>query len=452
MTDQALEAPENWKVLPLGEVTALVKEKVDPTHLPEAPYVGLEHIEAHTMRLLGHGRGADVKSAKTRFSTGDVLYGKLRPYLNKVAVPDFSGICSTDILVFSESPDLDPRYLANFLNQLWVAERAHHLSNGVELPRVDWKSLSQLAITFPASRSQQRAIVQQIESARSLQASASEHLATARRAIERFRQSILAAACSGRLTADWREGNADTEPALALVERSRAVLAKRARARRLTDDTAVPDWLEIPETWEWAPLGSLAEIKGGIQKQPKRAPKENAYPYLRVANVLRGRLDLSEIHRFELFDDELNTYRLLPGDLLIVEGNGSLTEIGRSAIWNGAIDDCVHQNHIIRVRCVEADPRFIDLVWNSPVGAREVAELAVTSSGLYSLSAGKIAAFAIPVPPLEEQSEIVRRASALLQLANAQLVRVDAAARGVEKSAQAVLAKAFRGELIGDLT
>jgi type I restriction enzyme S subunit len=196
-------------------------------------------------------------------------------------------------------------------------------------------------------------------------------------------------------------------------------------------------------------LGALAEIRGGIQKQPKRLPKNNAHPYLRVANVLRGRLDLSVIHQFELFDNELEIYRLVPGDLLIVEGNGSLTEIGRSAIWEGAIEDCVHQNHIIRVRCVEAESKFIDMVWNSPVGAREIAELAVTSAGLYSLSAGKIAAFAIPVPPLEEQREIVRRASELLRLAEAQLARIESVARRVDLSAQATLAKAFRGHLTG---
>lgn len=135
--------------------------------------------------------------------------------------------------------------------------------------------------------------------------------------------------------------------------------------------------------------------------------------------------------------------------MLIVEGNGSLIEIGRSAIWNGAIENCVHQNHIIRVRCVEAESRFIDLVWNSPLGAREIREHAVTSSGLYSLSAGKIGAFVLPVPPGEEQREIVRRAERLLSMADDLIVRVETASRQVERSSQAVLAKGFRGELPG---
>jgi len=70
-------------------------------------------------------------------------------------------------------------------------------------------------------------------------------------------------------------------------------------------------------------MGEVAQVQGGIQKQPKRTPKENAYPFLRVANVLRNRLDLAEIHMVELFGDELEKLRLQSGDLLIIEGNGS---------------------------------------------------------------------------------------------------------------------------------
>jgi type I restriction enzyme, S subunit len=134
--------------------------------------------------------------------------------------------------------------------------------------------------------------------------------------------------------------------------------------------------------------------------------------------------------------------------LLVIEGNGSLTEIGRSAIWNGEIENCVHQNHIIRVRCLEVDPDYIDLFWNSPVGSREIAELAVTSSGLYNLSVGKVSSFPVPIPPIEEQREIVRRASRLLELADDLIARIKLASHAVNRSSQAVLAKAFRGELL----
>ena len=195
-------------------------------------------------------------------------------------------------------------------------------------------------------------------------------------------------------------------------------------------------------------LRSIADIRGGIQKQPKRAPKSNAFPYLRVANVLRGRVDLSQMHEMELFGSELETYRLEPQDLLIVEGNGSISEIGRSALWTGAVPNCVHQNHIIRVRVKEADPGYVNYYWNSPLGSDAASGGAVTSAGLHSLSVRKIAEMTVPLPPPEEQREIVRRVNALFALADRIERRVATAAARAGRLTQAVLARAFRGELV----
>jgi type I restriction enzyme S subunit len=277
--------------------------------------------------------------------------------------------------------------------------------------------------------------------------SASMHLSAAERAIKRFRQAILAAACAGRLTADWRADRPVSEQfADNVLRRSREMLG--VSGTRKVQDSVEPTWLELPESWRWAPLRDLAAIKGGIQKQPKRAPKNNAFPYLRVANVLRGRLDLSEISQFELFGGELDTYRLETGDLLVVEGNGSEAEIGRSALWNGEIANCVHQNHIIRVRCMLMDPRFVDLFWNSPIAASEISSLAVTSAGLYSLSTKKIGAVRVPVVPIDEQRVIVERASQMLASADEVLGRIEATAASMESAGKAVLATAFQGRLM----
>ena len=286
-----------------------------------------------------------------------------------------------------------------------------------------------------------------LDGVRGRAASASKHLAGAGLKIERFRQAILAAACSGRLTTDWRDVNSGVEHGGALAERSRQELAARGRRTSAAEQVAVPDWLSLPDSWSWSPLRDLAEIRAGIQKQPKRTPMGNDFPYLRVANVRRGRLNLSEVHRFELFEGELQKYRLEPGDLLVVEGNGSANEIGRCALWNGEIPNCVHQNHIIRARFIEMLPRFVELFWNSPIASREIASLAVTSAGLYSLSARKIGSVPIPVAPLDEQSEVVRRVDELLAVAHLLAGRVERAARRFELSSQAILAKVFRGEL-----
>lgn len=279
---------------------------------------------------------------------------------------------------------------------------------------------------------EQHRIVEKVESLLADVNASRDRLSKVIPILKRFRQAVLAAACSGRLTEDWRD-----------------TFGGKSSNEGLIDGEPLDcDLLDLPSSWNWARMEQLADIRGGIQKQPKRAPKENAYPYLRVANVLRGRLSLDQIEFMELFGDELSTYRLEAGDLLIVEGNGSLTEIGRSAVWSGAIKNCVHQNHIIRVRSRSCSPQFLDFYWNSPIGTGQVAAAAVTTSGLFSLSTRKIAALPVPVPPLEEQAEIVRRVESLFALADAIEARLKAATARADKLPQAILSKAFRGELV----
>lgn len=452
------ELPKDWHWTTIGAVCQINPPKpnlrglLDKTTVLFVPMAAVDEASGQVSAAEARSLGEVRKKSYRTFTSGDVLFAKITPCMEngKSAVtPQIDtglGFGSTEFHVIRTGPSIDRKYLWHFVRQETFRRKAEqNMTGSVGQLRVPKEFIERSPILLPPLEAQ-RALIENLDLVTAKRSSARLHLAAARRAIERFRQAVLAAACSGRLTADWREVHSSIEPASVLIERS--VLSTNSQRQSFTHEVQLPDWLDIPPTWEWAPLGCLAEIRGGIQKQPKRMPKQNAFPYLRVANVLRGRLSLSEIHRFELFDGELETYRLIPGDLLIVEGNGSLSEIGRSAIWNGSIDNCVHQNHIIRVRSVEADSQFLDLVWNSPIGAREIAELAVTSSGLYSLSAGKIRAFAVPVPPLEEQREIVKRAMALLRQADTQLSRIMVILRQVEQSSQAVLAKAFRGELV----
>ena len=173
----------------------------------------------------------------------------------------------------------------------------------------------------------------------------------------------------------------------------------------------------LPDRWIWLRVASVFQVAGGIQKTPHRTPRNNAHPYLGVGNVYRGRLDLTNVKEFELEPGDLERRRLEAGDLLVIEGNGSFNEIGRCAKWNGEIENCVHQNHVIR--CRPADSRISDFVLlflNSPNGMEIMQRLAITSSGLYSLSVGKIRQIEIPVPPLAEQRRIVAKVKQLMAL------------------------------------
>lgn len=221
-----------------------------------------------------------------------------------------------------------------------------------------------------------------------------------------------------------------------------AVATLMALRRRVQDEvTRLPG--------EHVLTGDVTEVQGGIQKQPKRRPVKHRFPFLRVANVPRGELDLSEVHEIELFNGELERFRLQPGDLLVVEGNGSPEQIGRCAVWRGELDDCVHQNHLIRVRPgPRLDPSYLGAYWNAPSTAKTISAVASSTSGLYTLSTAKVKSVPLVVPPLDEQ----RRAVAKLEENLASIRALEAAIHDARNRAaglrRSILARAFRGDLV----
>ena len=238
-------------------------------------------------------------------------------------------------------------------------------------------------------------------------------------AIDALEQTLLQLAVRGLLVPQ----DPTDEPASALLQKIRAEKDRLIAAGKIKRDKPLPPITDeekpfgLPVGWEWVRINDLAEVQGGIQKTQLRRPVKQHFPYLRVANVQRDALRLEEIERFELTLEELERWRLANGDLLIVEGNGSADEIGRCAVWDGSIDPCVYQNHLIRVRCFQQDcMAFIKLFLNAPSGADEMKRLAITTSGLYNLSVGKIRNYVVPVAPLAEQSRIVTRVTALRRL------------------------------------
>lgn len=198
-----------------------------------------------------------------------------------------------------------------------------------------------------------------------------------------------------------------------------------------------------------AEIGDLAEVSGGIQKQPKRRPRENRYPFLRVANVGRGHLDLADVHEIELFEGEIDRFRLRKGDLLVVEGNGSVNQIGRAALWGGQIEDCVHQNHLIRVRPGEGLlPEYLELCWNAPRTAQQIQAVASSTSGLYTLSTRKVNSIGIPVVPLSAQRRVVEQLHQQLRSVEMAHSAAKDASSHVRALRRSVLAQAFTGRLV----
>lgn len=187
-----------------------------------------------------------------------------------------------------------------------------------------------------------------------------------------------------------------------------------------------------------ANLGDVAAVSYGIQKCPANRPGQHPRPYLRVANVQRGELDLREIKYIDVPDKELANLRLEPGDILVVEGNGSKAELGRCALWRGQIGDCVHQNHILKVRTASSMllPEFAMSWFNTDAGKDHFFRSAKTSSGLGTINSSELRAAPIPIPPLSIQRKMVDRVTMsraeIARLKGDAKTRADAAKADVE--------------------
>lgn len=149
--------PEGWQVVSLGDVCSLRKEAVRPSDSPTDIYVGLEHIDSGDPTLKRRGDPKEVKSAKTRFREGEILYGKLRPYLDKAVLSARSGICSTDILVFvPDGTSIAGRFLVNALHTRRFVSYATSTMTGVNHPRTSWASLQKYQLALPPLPEQKR--------------------------------------------------------------------------------------------------------------------------------------------------------------------------------------------------------------------------------------------------------------------------------------------------------
>jgi type I restriction enzyme S subunit len=147
----------NWEKYKLSDFAELRKEQVTPNGVAQ-PYIGLEHIEQQTLRLNGIGSSNNVISNKFKFYSGDVLYGKLRPYFRKVYHPKFEGVCSTDIFVIKNKEQVDKTFLFYLVATEDFTSIANSGSSGTRMPRAEWNQLAKSEWLLPNSLKAQQEI------------------------------------------------------------------------------------------------------------------------------------------------------------------------------------------------------------------------------------------------------------------------------------------------------
>lgn len=188
--------PRGWARLSLGQICTLGTERVNPADIGNLPYIGLEHIERDAHRLKGHGQATDTTSTKSIFRAGDVLYGRLRPNLNKVLIAPFDGVCSTDILVLRPTRLLDSRFLLEILSTREFLDYAASRTKGINLPRLPAESVMAYLASIPPIEEQLR-IVGALERHAALLRTIRGRLDAANSLISSMPAQILAAATKG---------------------------------------------------------------------------------------------------------------------------------------------------------------------------------------------------------------------------------------------------------------
>jgi type I restriction enzyme S subunit len=311
-------------------------------------------------------------------------------------------------------PDLILRdALASFLRSPAALSQFEALSLGTAVPRLNLEDVREIEIPL-APAAEQRRIVAKIDSLSTKSKRARDRLDHVPRLVEKYKQAILAAAFRGDLTKEWREKN------------------------------------ECAGGWRDAVLKDIADVQSGIALGKKRSGASRLIkrPYLRVANVQRGWLDLEEIKEIEVTDQEASRLYLRPGDILMNEG-GDRDKLGRGWVWEGQIANCIHQNHVFRVRLNDPafPPKLISLYANE-FGQLHFFDEGTQTTNLASISKTRLSNLPLRLPPASEGMEILQRIETAFAWIDRLASEANNARKLIDHLDQAILAKAFQGELV----
>ena len=334
---------------------------------------------------------------------GDILIARLGDPLCKACVFPLDGlyITAVDVAILRIGSDVvNPKYLIYLLNSPWFKDQVKQYESGTTRKRISRKNLDRIEMIFPPLPEQER-IVARIEELFSQLDARVETLKKTKAQLSVYRQAAITEAFS--------------------VENN------------------------TPNVF----LSDIAQIIGGITKGRDLSGTETIeLPYLRVANVQNGYLDLSEIKTIKLRVDEKERYLLKPGDVLYTEG-GDRDKLGRGTVWRGEIKDCVHQNHVFKARVDQskAIPEYVAF-WSMSTPARNYFyQKGKQSVNLASINKTVLAALTLPLPALEKQREIINHIESRLSVCDSIEQTVDTALQQAEAMRQSILTQAFGGAL-----
>src|SRR6267143_151505 len=449
--------PQTWQWAELGDIAEIVRVQVNPQLKPRDKfnYLSIENVEANTGELVNFtpSLGKGIKSAKIAFTTGDILYSKLRPYLNKVHLPIFDGISATDLIPIRPLGRIQREYLGYFLRTAFVVEYANQKTRGIQLPRLPVDDLLKLPVPV-APIPEQGTIVGKIEKGLVEIRAAKRALRKVRDVIRQFRQSVLARAFRGDLT----DREPSDEPAEKLLEKMRQE-HRRGSEERLQMKAKDPkkygyesqsmDVLrlgELPRGWVWTTIAELTDSSFYGPRFARDEYTQNGVVTIRTTDITdRGEIVLNNPPRFAVEREQIEHFGWREGDLLVAR-SGS---IGKCSIFEPLGEPAIPGAYLIRFRlyCRLLPPRYVLYYLLSPMG-QSLLTAAATAVTQANINAEKILHFPIPIAPEHEMRRIVSRIQIAQTGADTVEEQVKTTTASTTLLEQSILHYAFRGALV----
>ena len=443
------QLPEGWVEASLGELNQYQASTVQPEKFAKTTFE-LYSVPAFPEKIPEILQGESIGSSKQLVLSKDVLICKINPRINRVWVvkdiKQYQQIASSEWIVFRQ-PALNERYFGYYFQSLRFRNLlcADVTGVGGSLTRAQPKKVATFELPLPPL-AEQHYLADKLDSLLARIQTVSDQLAAVPALLKQFRQSVLADAVSGKLTAEWRNKNElsiSNYQEISQQEKQDKLDKRKIKTASLPHEFAPS--ITLPESWRWLSLDEACyKITDGTHHSPKSYATGD-FMYVTSKNVREGYLDLSNITYVDkaTHQEIFSRCNVAYQDVLYIKDG---VNTGLSCVNTIEEEISLLSSVAVFKPCSFLHPFYLQHYLNSPVGRQVMLDL-MGGTAIKRLTLQKIINSPIPIPPLTEQTEIVRRVEALFALADQIEQQSRAAAERVALLTQSVLAKAFRGEL-----
>ena len=390
------DVPEGWVWTRLGKICDYgICTNVAPTDISEDAWVlDLEDIEKDSAKLLCRVRKIDRSTTSVRhsFSKGDVLYSKLRTYLNKVLIADTDGYCSSEILPLDFRGFVIPEYARLVLMSKMFLDYTAQCGYGVKMPRLGTTDGRNALFPLPPL-SEQRRIVSVVKSAFTIIDEIEANKQDLTQIIKQAKSKVLDLAIRGKLVPQ----DPNDEPASELLER----IKKEQKPTKASSDISHYPF-DVPEGWVWAKISAIsASIQYGVTESAK---SEGNYKFLRITDIQDNLVDWDSVPYVYLTDEKARDYLLSNNDIVFARTGAT---VGKSYLISGLNKKAVFASYLIRIKLLPLlNTQYVKLFFESDFYWEQILEKSV-GIGQPNVNGTSLKELVISLPPLAEQKRVV---------------------------------------------